>query len=340
MSTDNTLAILTAQDIASVLHERELEVMRVIQTAYSAHARGDTTCPHSLFLRPPHPPDSRIIALPAYIGQDMNVAGVKWISSFPSNLRLGLPRASALIVLNSPETGRAYAVMEGAIISKKRTAASAAVAVSQLVMNPKAVTCVGFIGCGEINREVLIFVSKILPSLTLAKVFDLNSERARLFRGFCEQQFKIETVLANSIDQVLGSSQVISIATTSLKPHIQSLAPCLPSAVILHLSLRDLVPQVLYEVDNVVDDVDHICRANTSLDLAAQQSGHRKFIRATIGDILNGVCPAFTSNVRPVVFSPFGLGILDLSLAMYVYEAAMTKRPIQMISGFHAAASL
>ncbi|MFL6387929.1 MAG: 2,3-diaminopropionate biosynthesis protein SbnB [Terriglobales bacterium] len=340
MQADDSLAILTARDVASLLNQREREIMRVIEAAYSAHARGGTNCPHSLFLHPPQPANSRIIALPAYIGEETNVAGVKWISSFPSNLAMGLPRASALIVLNSVETGRAYAVMEGAIISKKRTSASAAIAASRLIADPQAVNYVGIIGCGEINREVLEFLSKTLPSLALVRVFDTSTERAQSFRAFCEDRFNVEALSAKSIDEVLGGGQVISIATTALEPHIQTLAACPPSTVILHLSLRDLAPHLLHEVDNVVDDVDHVCRANTSLDLATQKAGHRRCIRTTLGEILNGFSPSISGDGRTVVFSPFGLGILDLSLAAYVYKAAMSGGQMEMIPGFHAAASV
>ncbi len=339
MQTIDSLAILTADDIIAQLNQRERQIMGVIEAAYSAHARGATNCPHSLFLRLAEPANSRIIALPAYIGEKMDVAGVKWISSFPSNLDRGLPRASALIVLNSAETGRAYAVMEGSVISAKRTAASAALAAERLVENPKSVNSIGIVGCGEINREVMGFLSKTFPSLAQVRVFDTNPERARVFRSFCEQRFSVEAHSASSISEVFSGGQVVSIATTAVEPHIQTLSPCPPSTVILHLSLRDLVPQAVYAVDNIVDDIDHACRANTSLDLAAQTLGHRRFIRTTIGDILNGTAPAVTADGRIAVFSPFGLGILDLSLAVHVYKAALAAGKLQELPDFHAAAS-
>jgi ornithine cyclodeaminase len=265
---------------------------------------------------------------------------VKWISSFPSNLEAGLPRASALIVLNSLETGRAYAVLEGAVISAKRTAASAALAAERLVVDSSSAKSVGIIGCGEINREVLGFLRETLPSINLVRVFDTNFDRARSFRTFCEDRLSMKVSLAQSITEVLSEGQIISIATTAVTPHIQSLSACPPSTVILHLSLRDLAPETLYAVDNVVDDLDHVCRENTSLDLAAKAVGHKGFIRATIGDILNGVAPPAIDDGRTVVFSPFGLGILDLSLATHVYKAACSSGVMNALPEFHATASL
>ena len=60
--------------------------------------------------------------------------------------------------------------------------------------------------------------------------------------------------------------------------------------------------------------MEHVCSNNTSLDLTARQQGDRGFIRATIGAVLSGRLPARAGG-RPVMFSPFGLGILDLAVA-------------------------
>src|SRR6185312_8842182 len=126
-----------------------------------------------------------------------------------------------------------------------------------------------------------------------------------------------------------------SIATSAINPHIFTLGNCDSAAVILHLSLRDLAPDVMLAVDNVVDDADHVTRANTSLDLAVRLNGGSALIQTTIGHILQGGDQPWRRNGRPVVFSPFGLGILDLAVAARVYESARMANVGTTIPAFH-----
>ena len=128
--------------------------------------------------------------------------------------------------------------------------------------------------------------------------------------------------MAGDYRQVLRNSSLISVATTAVRPHISDVSPCLPRTTILHVSLRDFSPEVILASDNVVDDIDHVCQANTSVHLAEQAAASRNFIRCTLANIISNKEPARNSDFELTIFSPFGLGVLDLAVGKYVYDEA------------------
>jgi N-[(2S)-2-amino-2-carboxyethyl]-L-glutamate dehydrogenase len=167
------MLILRRKDVLDLLDGAEEALIRTVSRTYVAHAAKDTSVPHAAFLRFPDEACNRIIALPAYVGGERPVASVKWIASFPGNIDQGLERASATIVVNSTRTGRPLAMVEGSVISARRTAASAALAADTLTAGaPGGVRdCVTLIGCGVINFEILRFLRSRLPELAAVTLF-------------------------------------------------------------------------------------------------------------------------------------------------------------------------
>lgn len=313
---------VSGADVQALLAGRELELIEVVRAAYEAHAVGRSSLPHSTFLRFPANARNRIIALPAYLDLEEGVAGVKWVSSFPANHERGFDRASAMIILNSAETGRPEAILEGAVISAKRTAASAALAARHL---SAAGECprVGVIGCGLINFEIVRFLLAVFPEVGELVLLDTHAGRAERFGARCARELKpLSVKVAGDVGAVLSSCTLVSFATTGLSPYVSDLARARPGSTLLHISLRDLTPEAILASDNIVDDVDHVCRAETSIHLAEQLVGNRDFIRCTLADITSGRAPARTSPDGVAVFSPFGIGVLDLAVGRQVLERA------------------
>jgi 2,3-diaminopropionate biosynthesis protein SbnB len=322
---ENDILLIKASEIGQLLEGKEAEIQKTIQLAYQVHSTGDSTLPHSVFLRFPDNDRDRIIGLPTYIGGDINSAGIKWISSFPGNHDLGYPRASAVLILNSLETGSPTAILEGSIISAKRTAASAALAAHTLHQASNG-NRLGVIGCGLINTEIVRFLLSQEPKIDSIEVFDQSSERAEEFiSGISAFSNAVPANVRTELNDLLSSSSIVSFATTAIEPHVDDLSICPPGTTILHVSLRDLTPRAILSGDNVVDDIDHICRAQTSVHLAEGEVGNRGFIRCTLADILNGDAVSHMDEKPVAIFSPFGLGVLDLALAEFVKQQAIEQ---------------
>ncbi|WP_420121633.1 2,3-diaminopropionate biosynthesis protein SbnB [Nakamurella sp.] len=313
------MLILRSGDVAAALAGRELEIVEVVDRTYRAHAAGRTAVPHSVFLRFPDRPRERIIALPAFVGGSRPGAGVKWISSFPGNVAAGAARASAVLVLNSLVDGRPEALLEASLLSAARTAAGAALAARTLAAG-RSYRGIGLIGTGVINFEVLRYVTAVLPDLATATVFDTDPRRAA---DFADRAGRLgpRVEVAADLDDVLARHPLVSLATTAAEPHTD-LRACRPGTVVLHVSLRDIEVPTILRARNVVDDADHVCRERTSLHLAELATGDRSFIAAGLGDLLTGAVPVPEPDDRLVIFSPFGLGALDIALAEFVRATA------------------
>lgn len=121
-----SFAVIPGGQVRRALEGREKDIVEVVEAAYRLHGSGRTVNPPSSFLCFPDRPTARMIALPASLGGAARVDGLKWIASFPENVTSGVPRASAVLILNDPDTGYPFACLESSIISATRTAASAA----------------------------------------------------------------------------------------------------------------------------------------------------------------------------------------------------------------------
>ena len=324
MSTEDVILSLGGPDIASVLKNKEQTIVERISEAYIIHGMGDSSLPHSVFVRFPNMKRERIIALPGYLGGSRNVAGIKWIASFPENHSRGISRASAVMILNSMQTGRPKAFMEGSIISAKRTAASAALACDKLHAAGD-INTLGIIGCGLINREIVRFIAS-LRNIRSIMTYDISAERAEKWADSIREivgDIKIE--YSGEVNNVLSRCPVVTFATTAVEPTINDLSMCPKGATLLHISLRDITAEAILTGENTVDDVGHAMRAQTSTHLAEQMEGNRDFLHGTLAQILSGEIPARKNPHGISIFSPFGLGVLDLTLGSLAYDLAVEQ---------------
>jgi len=78
--------------------------------------------------------------------------------------------------------------------------------------------------------------------------------------------------------------------------------------------------------------VEHRLKASTSPHLAEQLTGNRDFLLGTLDDVMAGRVSVPAD--RPVVFSPFDLGMLDLAVGKYVYDEVARSGELNVIDEF------
>lgn len=328
--------VVTGRQVHDILSAQMADIVDLVGDTYRAHARSLASNPPSHFLRFDDRPRDRIIALMADLRDETPVAGLKWIASWPENVRQGIPRASAVIVLNRRDTGYPYAILEGSIISAVRTAASAVLAAEHLRSHRATAggkhARIGFVGCGLIARHVVDMFQARGWQFDRVMAFDVTAESAAQMLRHVAARTEAETVATCSCTDLIAASDIVVFATTATTPHVVDTRCFDHGPLVLHVSLRDLSPAIILAANNVVDDVDHCLQAQTSAHLAEQQVGHRDFVSGTIVDALAGRLDL--DPRRATIFSPFGMGILDIALARRVYQEAQRRNAVHDIPHF------
>ncbi|MDU8541049.1 2,3-diaminopropionate biosynthesis protein SbnB [Pseudomonas syringae group sp. J248-6] len=312
--------VVDGEVVARLLAADPLACIEDVQAAYLAHEAGRTINPDSYFLRFPEALANRIIALPASLSGEQAVSGIKWISSFPDNIETGLQRASAVLILNDPLTGYAFACLEASRISAMRTAASAVLGARWMNRHQRHVGRMAFIGAGFIARTILdMFVSDgwTMDAIT---VFDQHEDSASALVQHAASRHRLNSQ-PSDLPTAL-QADVVVFATTAPSPYV--LEPLFrPGQLLLNISLRDLGADVIAQANNILDDVEHCLKAQTSPDLAVQQYQDRSFITGTLAQLMTGQVEL--SPDRASIFSPFGLGVLDLAVGQRVYRQAVAE---------------
>lgn len=320
--------------IKSLLADLRAQTIELVESTYLAHDRGETINPDSYFLRFPQHPTNRIIALPAAITSPehyQNVAGIKWIASYPDNIRSGIPRASAVLILNDLQTGYPLALLEGAQISAVRTAASAVLGARWLNGQRKQVSRLSFVGSGVIARNILETFAADGWQLSGIDVHDLNPDSADAMAAFA-RQCGFQDVRVVALEEATAADIVV-FATNAGTPYVTGSSAFRRGQIVLNISLRDLDPDIIAQSYNFFDDIDHCLKANTSPHLAEQKYQNRDFVTGNLATLIKGEINL--SRDKPLIYSPFGMGIQDLALGKLLFSMAVeTGQAISIPSFF------
>jgi 2,3-diaminopropionate biosynthesis protein SbnB len=328
-----TFDVVSGTVAREVISESRQDIFQVVKEAYLAHESGQSVNPNSYFLRFPEKPSARIIALPAYLGGDHDVAGIKWIASFPENVTRNVPRASAVLLLNDYATGYPFACLEASQISAARTAASCVLGAETLHGSTRA-SRIAVVGAGVIARNILEFFAAGQWDIGEFAVYDQVPGYADALVSYSREALGIAATPADSLDSAVRGADVVVLATTAAAPYITGTDVFSAGQTVLNISLRDLAPEIILASNNVVDDIDHCLTAQTSPHLAEQACGNRDFIDGTLAEALLGKLEF--DAAKPRVFSPFGLGILDLAVGSHIHRRAVESGRTTPIGDFFA----
>ena len=313
---------------AGVLNMRQ--AIDVVGQAQALLAEGLVRQPHKVVLRNEETAQSeeagRFNGLCASIGVPPRSMGMKWIGSFPANRERGLPRASALIILNSPQTGFPIALMDGTLVNAMRTGAMTALGLRYLA--PKKTRKAGIIGSGVQSRAQILALYTELPQLEEIAIFGRHASSAEAVAEDCRKLWGAPVRPVSTIEQALGDADVALTVTTADQPlmfarHIK------PGALTIQLAGHECEFAVIQQCSKIVtDDWDVIEHRGIMTPAIMHQQGllNREDIYANLGELILGRKPGRENDEERIHYCHMGMGIDDISLAWAVYQTACDRR--------------
>ena len=280
--------------------------------------------------------ERRISMHPAYIGGDVQVAGIKWIPSNPENpIKRNMPRANAVTILNDPETGFPLAIMDGTVISAMRTGGVVGLGAKYLARPDAAV--VGLIGSGVINRTQLMALQVGLKRIERVKLFDINPQKAQIFADEMGERLNLDIEIVDSARAAVEDSDVVAPAT-NVGPNDRYIQAewIKEGAYLANLSVNDYTFDAVLACDKIVVDNKKQLQVPDAVltDMAA--AGLLNPDNAIeLGALVNGKQSGRSSNAERIFFSPLGMGIDDLINAHRIYHEARRRGIGQELELWH-----
>ncbi|MGW2046477.1 hypothetical protein ACWCPF_15000 [Streptomyces sp. NPDC001858] len=328
---NSSLLYLSAADVEGLVGAEHAFFVEALESALRAQAKGDVVQPLKPYLRRPerpHPTD-RIIAMPAYVGGDVRLSGVKWIGSAHDNQEArGLPRASAVIVLNDADSAYPLVLMDGSVVSAWRTAAVSALACRFLAPAGRRLAV---LGAGLLARTHVSLLCTSWGRPESLDVFDIDARQADAFARWAGGEHGLPVTVHTDPAACLRNATVILAVTTAPEPWIP--ARWVPrGSLFLNVSLADPMPDVVLASDKiVVDCYEQVMRPGKLLHSMAEQGtfGPDR-CHADLSDLVTGSRPGRESSEETIFFNPIGQAIGDIACAAAVY-----RRAVEQGAGIH-----
>lgn len=297
-----------------------------VEAVFSLRENGDVLAPFKVVMGWGDPSmQERINGMPGYLGGKYDIAGIKWIGSNPKNVLNGIPRASALTILNDPVTKLPVAILDGTEISAMRTGASSGVAVKYL-SKPDSRTITVF-GAGVQGRTQLEAAVCANPNLTKAYIYDPFHERSVNFAHEMSEKLNIDVEPVTDPKPHCLKSDVVITATVATEPVIGA-DWISPGTLYINMGTIECTDETVLKADKrVVDnweDVKHRL-ASTIAIMASKGIITDDDIYANLGEIVVGKKPGRENESEIIYYNSVGMGLQDIAIACRVYREAVAR---------------
>jgi ornithine cyclodeaminase len=269
--------------------------------------------------------DATLLLMPAW--QPGRYLGTKVVTVFPSNSDRGLPAVAGTYVLMSGHTGEPLVLIDGRMLTLRRTAAASALAARYLARQDAHRLLM--VGTGALAPHLIMAHASVRP-IKEVLIWGRNADKARRLARSLSNRYLTVTA-TDDLEGATGGADVISCATLSHEPLIRGewLKPG------QHLDLVGGFTPAMRETDDTA-----IERARVYVDtpMALQEAGDivqplqsgvllEKSIAGDLGELTQGRCHGRSFYNQITLFKSVGTALEDLAAAILLFESTRAEIP-------------
>jgi ornithine cyclodeaminase len=267
--------------------------------------------------------DATLLLMPAW--QDNRYIGVKIVTVFPSNIRRNLPSVMGAYVLISARSGEPLALIDGRMLTLRRTACASALAARYLARQDASRLLM--VGTGALAPQLILAHAHVRP-LREALVWGRTAAKAeRLAQTLTGRHLTVRATV--DLEAAARGADIISCATLAHQPLIKGewLRPG------QHIDLVGGFTPEMREADDTA-----IERARVYVDTydgALKEAGdivqplasgvlRREQIAGDLAELAQGRVPGRSFYNQITLFKSVGTALEDLAAAALVFERTLS----------------
>ncbi|QSR27279.1 ornithine cyclodeaminase [Nocardioides aromaticivorans] len=307
--------VLTRSDVEELISLPD--TIAAVRAAHVGLATGQAGVPVAPTMAEPGS-DTVYVGMAAVSRTD-RLATVKLLADMPSNAARGLPTQRSAILAVSSADGSCAALVDGAVVTRFRTAATSAVATEALARPGSRV--LGLVGAGRLARAHVEALREVRP-------FDRVVVWSRTGRTARELADGTGAEVVESAEAVFDVADVVCTLTPTREPHVRGdwLRPG------QHVNVVGAPPRA----DHREVDSEAIRRSRVVIDARAtswHDSGDiviplgegavtRDHVGDELGAVLAGQVRGRSDDEQITLFNSVGVGLQDLAVARLLIDEA------------------
>ncbi|KFA58713.1 ornithine cyclodeaminase family protein [Gilliamella sp. wkB18] len=318
------MLILTANDIERFYTMKD--AIAADKQALKIYSQGNSDVPLRINF---DMQKGQCLFMPAHI-KGSDIAGIKIVSVFPDNPKLGKPSVPAQVLMLDPQTGEVCAMLDGTFVTQLRTGAVQGAATDLLARkNASRAVLIGTGGQAVSQLEAMLTVR----SLTDVAIFDIDTQKAKQFTEEMRHRFahfSTNLYFSKNLDDDISQADIITSVTTSkvvtfngekVKPgtHVNGVGAYTPE---MHE-----IPECIVEKANirVVDTKEGVfAEAGDIIDPIKQQLvSEDDFLE--LGDLVIDPAQCRLNDQQITLFKTVGTAVLDVYIGYDIYLKAKEK---------------